>query len=145
MCGLCKKSGGSPIPLRSVRVESTVIGYTARVVSRLEYENEEGNPVEAVFTFPLDESSTVVDFTALIDDRKIVGIIKEKEEAKQAYDDGNRKRSIGFSYGIGPSRHFHGERRKSSTEEESDGRDNVHNGIADRTRRVEKIFIKSMI
>ena len=87
-CGLCKKSGGgSPIPLRSVRVESTVIGYTARVVSRLEYENEEGNPVEAVFTFPLDESSTVVDFTALIGGRKIVGIVKEKEEAKQAYDD----------------------------------------------------------
>ena len=86
-CGLCKKSGGSPIPLRSVRVESTVIGYMARVLSRLEYENEEGNPVEAVFTFPLDESSTVVDFTALIDDRKIVGIMKEKEEAKQAYDD----------------------------------------------------------
>ena len=54
----------------------------------MEYENEEGNPVEAVFTFPLDESSTtVVDFTALIDDRKIVGIMKEKEEAKQAYDD----------------------------------------------------------
>ena len=91
-----QKVDGSPVPLRSVRVESTVVGYTAQVVSRLEYENEEGNPVEAVFTFPLDESSTVVDFTALIYGRKIVGIVKEKEEAKQAYDDAIAKGQSAF-------------------------------------------------
>ena len=84
--GLLKRNSNSPVPLRSVRVESTVLGYTARVVSRLDYENEEGNPIEAVFTFPLDESATVVDLAALIDGRKIVGIVKEKGEAQEAYD-----------------------------------------------------------
>eukprot|EP00118_Oscarella_pearsei_P020097 m.216437 g.216437 ORF g.216437 m.216437 type:complete len:819 (+) comp39869_c0_seq7:2839-5295(+) len=85
--GLLSKRTRSPVPLRSVDVESTVTGYTAQVVSRSVYENEEENAIEAVFSFPLDESSTVVDFRAEIDERKIIGRVKEKEEAKQEYDD----------------------------------------------------------
>ena len=62
-------------------------GYTAGVVSTLEYENEEEEPIEAVFTFPLDASSTVVDFSATIKDRKIIGRVEEKQKAQETYDD----------------------------------------------------------
>ena len=44
-------------------------------------------PIEAIFIFPLDASSTVVDFSAIIQDRKIVGRVKEKQKAQETYDD----------------------------------------------------------
>jgi hypothetical protein len=87
LAGLLNKKKRSLVPLRNVRAEAKVRGYTAGVVSTLEYENEEEEPIEAVFTFPLDASSTVVDFYATIKDRTIIGRVEEKQKARQAYDD----------------------------------------------------------
>lgn len=85
--GLLNKKRNAPVPLRSVLVEATVRGYTAGVVSTLQYENQEEEPIEAVFTFPLDASSTVVSFSATIQDRKIIGRVEEKQKAQETYDD----------------------------------------------------------
>ena len=85
--GLLDRKKNSPVPLRSVRVEGTVRGYTAGTTSTLEYENEEEEPIEAIFTFPLDASSTVVDFSATVQSRKIVGRVEEKQKARETYDD----------------------------------------------------------
>lgn len=85
--GLLNKKKNTPVPLRSVCVKATVRGYTAGVVSTLEYENQEEEPIEAVFTFPLDASSTVVGFSATIQDRKINGRVEEKQKAQETYDD----------------------------------------------------------
>jgi hypothetical protein len=87
VAGLVNRKENALVPLRSVCVESTVRGYTASVISTLDYVNEEETPIEAVFTFPLDSSSTVVDFSATIQDRRIVGRVKEKQEAQEMYDD----------------------------------------------------------
>ena len=87
LAGLVNKKKNALVPLRNVSVEGTVRGYTASVLSTLEYENDEEVPIEAVFTFPLDASSTVVDFSAVIQDRKIVGRVEEKQKAQETYDD----------------------------------------------------------
>ena len=85
--GLLTKKGRSPVPLRGVKVVTSVRGYAAHVESSFEYENESRHPIEAIFTFPLDSSSVVVDFAATLDDRKIKGKVKEKQKAKDMYDD----------------------------------------------------------
>ncbi|XP_053392403.1 von Willebrand factor A domain-containing protein 5A-like isoform X2 [Mercenaria mercenaria] len=75
------------VPLKSIKVDVHIIGYVAEVSSRLTYFNEEETPVEAVFTFPVDDGSAVFQFEADIDGRHIVAEIQEKEQAKLTYQD----------------------------------------------------------
>lgn len=48
---------------------------------------EEENPIECTFEFPLESSTIVTKLFAQIDDRVIEAKIKEKEEAKEIYND----------------------------------------------------------
>lgn len=76
-----------PVPLKSIKVDVHIIGYVAEVSSCLTYFNEEKDPVEAVFTFPVDDGSAVFQFEADIDGRHIVAEIQEKEQAVLTYKD----------------------------------------------------------
>ncbi|WAQ96449.1 VMA5A-like protein [Mya arenaria] len=78
---------GSPVPLRSIDVNVTIKGYLAEVVTSLGYYNSEDDPVEAMFTFPVDDGSAVYQFEATIDGRHIVAEIQEKEQAILTYED----------------------------------------------------------
>ncbi|XP_067870557.1 von Willebrand factor A domain-containing protein 5A-like [Heterodontus francisci] len=85
-CGLLTAKN-TPVPLKSISVEVEVKGFVADVSASLEYRNEETNPVEAVFVFPMDSDAAVYNFQATVDGKKIVAEMKEKEEAKDEYDD----------------------------------------------------------
>ena len=61
-------------------MEIQISGFVAHVISSLQYKNEEDNPIEAEFTFPLDEGSAVYKFEAWIENRHIVAECQEKEE-----------------------------------------------------------------
>ncbi|XP_060552029.1 von Willebrand factor A domain-containing protein 5A-like [Ruditapes philippinarum] len=76
-----------PIPLKSIKVDVQILGYVAEVTSLLTYFNTEETPVEAVFTFPVDDGSAVFQFEAHIDGRHIVAEIQEREQAQLTYDD----------------------------------------------------------
>ena len=85
--GLVVKGKNTPLPLKDVSVSAFVQGYLLGLQSVLKYENSGPDPVEVLFRTPVDESYAVVGLDAVIDGRKIRAEIKEKEEAKQAYDD----------------------------------------------------------
>lgn len=54
----------------------------------LHYKNiSDENPIECTFEFPLEESTIVSKLIAEIDDRIIEAKVKEKEEAKDHYND----------------------------------------------------------
>ena len=57
-----------------------ILGFVAEVTSSLRYTNNEENPVEAEFTFPVDDDSAVFRFEADIEERHIVAEIQEKEQ-----------------------------------------------------------------
>ena len=59
-----------------------VIGFVAEVTSILLYSNNEDNPIEAEFTFPVDDGSAVFSFEAEIEGRHIVAEIQEKEQVR---------------------------------------------------------------
>ena len=69
------------VPLRSIDVQCSIQGVTANVTTDLLYENEDSDPVEASFVFPIDDSSAVYRFEAVIEGRLIVGECQTKEEA----------------------------------------------------------------
>ncbi|XP_078471870.1 von Willebrand factor A domain-containing protein 5A-like [Lampetra planeri] len=75
------------VPLKAISVEVSVQGFVASVRATLSYLNAEAFPVEASFLFPLDEDSAVHAFSASLNGRHIDAIIKEKEKAKEEYDD----------------------------------------------------------
>uniref|UniRef100_A0A8C9RT03 von Willebrand factor A domain-containing protein 5A-like n=1 Tax=Scleropages formosus TaxID=113540 RepID=A0A8C9RT03_SCLFO len=80
-------SFGHSVPLKSVSVEVGVQGHVASVNSTLQYENQESNPVEAIFIFPMDSNAAVYRFLARIGDVEIEAQVREKEKAKEEYDD----------------------------------------------------------
>uniref|UniRef100_A0A8P4G9C6 VIT domain-containing protein n=1 Tax=Dicentrarchus labrax TaxID=13489 RepID=A0A8P4G9C6_DICLA len=85
-CGLLTAQK-EPVPLKSVGVELEVRDHVATVVSTLNYENKEDKPLEAVFVFPLPGDAAVCHFSAKIGQRQIVAEVKEKQEAREEYDD----------------------------------------------------------
>jgi hypothetical protein len=80
-------TGGEPVPLLGVRVEAEIKDYGARVVLVQRYRNDEKQPIEAVYKFPLDEAAAVCAFEATIDDRRVIGEVEEREKAFLKYDE----------------------------------------------------------
>ncbi|WAQ96474.1 VWA5A-like protein [Mya arenaria] len=78
---------GTSVPLKSIDVNVTINGYLADVVTSLGYYNSEYDPVEAMFTFPVDDGSAVYQFEGMIDGRRVVAEIQEKEQAILTYED----------------------------------------------------------
>nr|XP_020500224.1 von Willebrand factor A domain-containing protein 5A isoform X2 [Labrus bergylta] len=85
-CGLLTVKN-EPVPLKSVEVELEVRDHVATVVSTLTYENKEDKPLEAVFVFPLPGDAAVCHFSAKIGQTEIVADVKEKQKAREEYDD----------------------------------------------------------
>ncbi|MBN1944170.1 MAG: VWA domain-containing protein [Bradymonadales bacterium] len=78
---------GERVPLLGVQVEVNATGVASRVVVSQRYKNMESKPIEAVYSFPLEESSAVCGFEAEIGGRRIVGQVEEKEKAFEQYDE----------------------------------------------------------
>uniref|UniRef100_A0A672HYK9 VIT domain-containing protein n=1 Tax=Salarias fasciatus TaxID=181472 RepID=A0A672HYK9_SALFA len=76
-----------PVPLKSIEVELEVRDHVATVVSTLNYQNKEDKPIEAVFVFPLPGDAAVCHFSAKMGQKEIVAEVKEKQEAREEYDD----------------------------------------------------------
>jgi len=73
-------------PLRHTDVKADVSGFIARVKVTQTFYNPTDERIEAVYVFPLPHEAAVDDMTMVIGERKIVGIIKRRAEARQIYE-----------------------------------------------------------
>uniref|UniRef100_A0A7N8XLV5 von Willebrand factor A domain-containing protein 5A-like n=1 Tax=Mastacembelus armatus TaxID=205130 RepID=A0A7N8XLV5_9TELE len=87
ICNIVLIYGSVSVPLKSIEVQLEVKDHVATVVSTLIYENKEDKPIEAVFVFPLPGDAAVCHFSAKIGQTEIVAQVKEKQEAREEYDD----------------------------------------------------------
>jgi len=74
-----------PLPLKHTAVNARIDGYISTVNVRQEFSNPFDQKIEAVYLFPLPEKAAVSEFLMIIGDRKIRGILREKEEAEAIY------------------------------------------------------------
>jgi len=74
-------------PLEHTDVEGWITGDIARVRVTQRFSNPYEDPIEAVYVFPLPENSAVNDMLMKIGPRTIRGLIKQREEAKQIYEE----------------------------------------------------------
>ena len=74
------------VPLRHTTVKTEISGFVARTEVTQEFENVLGDPVEAIYVFPLPENGAVDGMTMTVGDREIQAVIKEREEARKIYE-----------------------------------------------------------
>ncbi len=77
-------------PLEHTDVEGWIAGDVAHVRVTQRFGNPYEEPIEAVYVFPLPENSAVNDMIMQIGKRTIRGVIKEREEAREIYEEAKR-------------------------------------------------------
>ena len=77
--------GTVPLPLKHTDVSAAVTGYVGTVDVTQQFENPFDEKIEAVYMFPLPEKAAVSEFVMTIGERRIRGILREKEEAEAIY------------------------------------------------------------
>ncbi len=77
--------GLKPLPALGSDVQLTVTGplVRGRLVQR--FVNGTGNTIEALYAFPLPEEAAVDGLEVQVGERRIVGVVKEKAQAKETY------------------------------------------------------------
>jgi Ca-activated chloride channel family protein len=74
-----------PLPLEHTDVDAHISGYIATVNVTQRYHNPYDGKIEAVYVFPLPQNAAVNEFIMTIGERRIRGIIREREEAQKIY------------------------------------------------------------
>ena len=74
-----------PLPLKHTAVQARITGYVTTVDVTQQFENPFETKIEAVYVFPLPEKAAVSEFVMTIGERRIRGILREREEAEQIY------------------------------------------------------------
>ncbi len=74
-----------PLPLKHTDVHAEIVGYVSTVDVTQQFENPFDTKIEAVYVFPLPEKAAVNEFVMTIGERRIRGILREREEAEAIY------------------------------------------------------------
>ena len=80
-----------PLPLKHTAVKGHVSGYIAAVEVTQQFQNPFSEKIEAVYVFPLPQNAAVNEFIMVIGERRIRGIIRERQEAEQIYQEARRQ------------------------------------------------------
>ncbi|KAJ6246470.1 von willebrand factor a domain-containing protein 5a [Anaeramoeba flamelloides] len=83
--GLKNTKTDNLVPLKGISVTSSIKDFVAEVSIAQKYQNNEDNPIETLFVFPLDSKSAVISFEVFMKGKKLVGKIEGKARAQQIY------------------------------------------------------------
>ena len=73
-------------PLKHTDVKVNITGFIARVSVKQTFHNPYDENIEAVYVFPLPHTAAVDAMTMQIGERKIVGVMKRRDEARAIYE-----------------------------------------------------------
>src|SRR4030042_697665 len=82
---LPKEEKEIPLPLKHTDVKGQIRGYIATVEVTQQFHNPYDEKIEAVYVFPLPQNAAINEFIMTIGERRIRGIIRERQEAEQIY------------------------------------------------------------
>src|SRR5438046_820998 len=74
-----------PLPLKHTDVKAAICGYIATVEVTQQFHNPYAAKIEAVYVLPLPHNAAVNEFLMTIGERRIRGIIRERQEAERIY------------------------------------------------------------
>ena len=80
------KPQGVALPLERTDVDGKIALNVGTVTVTQAYHNPYAGKIEAVYVFPLPQDAAVSDFVMVLGERRIRGIVREKEEARRIYE-----------------------------------------------------------
>ncbi|MDN2584284.1 VIT domain-containing protein [Aquibium sp. ELW1220] len=75
-----------PVPLTATMIAVRIASGLAIVRTTRSFRNAEANPIEALMTFPVGFDAVVTELVATIDGRRMLGVAKERSEARETYE-----------------------------------------------------------
>ncbi|SPE61861.1 Vault protein inter-alpha-trypsin domain protein [Verrucomicrobia bacterium] len=80
-----------PMPLKHTDVRASISGYIGTVQVTQQFLNPYASKITAVYLFPLPHDSAINEFIMTIGERRIRGIIRERNEAEATYQEAKRQ------------------------------------------------------
>jgi Ca-activated chloride channel homolog len=80
-----------PIPLKHTAIHASITGFIATVQVVQQFHNPFDSKIEALYIFPLPENAAISEFIMNIGERRIRGIIREREEAQRIYHEARNR------------------------------------------------------
>jgi Ca-activated chloride channel family protein len=75
------------LPLRSMNVKVSIVGLNAVVELRQLFRNPAARRAETTYVFPLPARAAVARFAATLGGRRVVGVLRERQVARELYDE----------------------------------------------------------
>lgn len=87
---------GVVVPLKGVSMDVRIRGAAVLTTVSQRFRNDEKSPIEALYSFPLEENSSVCGFEVEMSGRRIRGEVEEREKAFERYDEAMQKGDSAF-------------------------------------------------
>src|SRR4030095_6589383 len=92
--GPCGRCPGPPpqvvmprsLPIKSIKLDTKLISQVATTHVEQIFLNNTGATLEGTYLFPIPESASIVEFAIWDGDRRLVGEVRSREEARRIYD-----------------------------------------------------------
>jgi Ca-activated chloride channel family protein len=75
------------LPIKSINIDTKISGQVATTHVEQIFRNDTDAVLEGTYIFPIPESASIVEFAIWDGDRKLVGEVRSREEARRIYDE----------------------------------------------------------
>jgi Ca-activated chloride channel homolog len=75
------------VPIKSIKVDTKISAQVATTHVEQVFRNDTDAVLEGTYLFPIPESASIVEFAIWDGDRRLVGEVRPKEEARRIYDE----------------------------------------------------------
>jgi Ca-activated chloride channel family protein len=74
------------LPIKSIKLDTKIVSQVATTHLEQVFLNNTGATLEGTYLFPIPESASIVEFAIWDGDRRLVGEVRSREEARRIYD-----------------------------------------------------------
>jgi Ca-activated chloride channel homolog len=75
------------LPIKSIRIDTKISSQVATTHVEQVFRNNTGATLEGTYLFPIPESASIAEFAIWDGDRRLVGEVRTREEARRIYDE----------------------------------------------------------
>lgn len=91
-CERCPRPGRPAVlprtlPIKSIKIETKIVSQVATTHLEQIFRNDTDATLEGTYLFPIPESASIVEFAIWDGDRRLVGEVRSREEARRIYDE----------------------------------------------------------
>jgi Ca-activated chloride channel homolog len=75
------------LPIKSIKIDTNILSQVATTHLEQVFRNDTDATLEGTYLFPIPESASIVEFAIWDGDRRLVGEVRSREEARRIYDE----------------------------------------------------------